>query len=83
MSKYTPMKHYLAGLPDNTQEITLSFNQIERILDAKLPSSAHRHQAWWSNEQDGRHVQAHSWMNAGWLVDTFNQKEKWVRFRRM
>jgi hypothetical protein len=82
MSKYTPLQNYLSGLPANQNDITLTFEQIERILNDPLPASAYQHQAWWANEQDGNHVEAHAWLNAGWRVDSFDQTKKWVRFIR-
>jgi hypothetical protein len=81
--KYTPLEKYLKALTGNKQDVTLSFEQIERILNDKLPASAHRHQAWWANEKEGSHVHAHSWLNAGWKVDSVNQKGKWVRLIRL
>jgi hypothetical protein len=83
MSKYAPLQKYLSGLPAYQKDITLSFEQIEGILHASLPLSAIHHQAWWANERNGAHVEAHSWMDAGWKVDSFDQKQKWVRFVRM
>ncbi len=82
MSKYSPLQAYLSSLPAEQKEITLSFEQIERILQDRLPLSAVRHGAWWANEVDGSHVEAHSWMDAGWKVEGFDQKQKWVKFRR-
>lgn len=80
--KYTPLEHYLTALQTSQQDITLSFDQIERILIDKLPPSAFKYQAWWGNQKKGSHVEAHAWMDAGWKVDTVNFNEKWVRFRR-
>jgi hypothetical protein len=80
--KYTPLEHYLRGLPESQWEVTMSFEQIERILNDRLPLSATQHRAWWSNETEGSHVEAHAWLNAGWKVDTVNSNGKWVRFRR-
>jgi len=82
MSKYTPMTKTLKSLPVTTKEITLKFDQLERITNDPLPPSAFKYREWWSNEEAGRHVQAHSWMNAGWLVETVNLQSQWVRFRR-
>ena len=39
--KYTPLENYLRDLPDSQREITLGFEQIERILNDKLPPSAY------------------------------------------
>ena len=80
--KYTPLEHYLRTLPGDQASITVSFEQIERILNDKLPPSACEHRAWWENERDGMHTHAHAWMNAGWLVDSLDQTGRMVRFRR-
>ena len=80
MSKYSPLQQFLAGLPGSQREITLTFYRIEEIIGSKLPKSAFQHRAWWSNEKDGDHVEAHSWLNAGWAVDTVDQTKCWVRF---
>ena len=80
--KYTPLEHYLRGLPENQRDVTLSFEQIERIINDKLPPSAQQHRAWWSNETDGDHVSAHAWLNAGWRVESVDQVRKLVRLSR-
>ncbi len=82
--KYTPLEHYLRDLPVTQKEVRLSFEQIERILNDKLPASAsaYEYQAWWANEKEGNHVNARAWANAGWKVDEVNFKGKWARFAR-
>ena len=80
--KYTPLEQYLTALPSDKRDVTLSFAQIERILNDRLPPSAHKYQAWWANQKKGNHVEAHAWMDAGWKVDTVNINQKWVRFIR-
>ncbi len=80
--KYAPLEHYLRELPVNQREVTLGFEQIERILNNKLPPSAYEYQAWWANEKEGNHVNARSWSNAGWKVDEVNFNEKWVKLVR-
>lgn len=82
MAKYTPIYEYLSGLPQSKNELTLSFGQIERIIGDRLPKSAHEYRPWWGNEQSGSHVQAKSWMNAGWKVDEVNLLNQWVRLVR-
>jgi hypothetical protein len=75
--KYTPLEQYLRDLPANQTQVTLGFEQIERILNGRLPPSAHQYQAWWANEKEGNHVNARAWANAGWKVEyvDFNRKQ--------
>jgi hypothetical protein len=75
--KYAPLEQYLRGLPANQSEVTLRFEQIETILNDKLPPSAYEYWAWWANEKEGNHVNARAWANAGWKVENvdFNRKE--------
>ena len=80
--KYDPLEKYLRALPVSQEELTLSFEAIEQILNDRLPPSAYEHRAWWGNQKQGTHVEAIAWMDAGWMVDTVDFKEKWVRFVR-
>ena len=80
--KYDPLEKYLRSLPVSQEELTLSFEAIEQILNDRLPPSAYEHRAWWGNQKQGTHVEAIAWMDAGWMVDTVDFKEKWVRFVR-
>jgi hypothetical protein len=80
--KYTPLEHYLRDLPINQKEVTLSFDQIERVLNDKLPPSAHKFQEWWSPEKHPRSPQKQAMGSAGWKVDTVDFRAKWVRFVR-
>ena len=77
MSKYDPLGSYLGGQTSN--ECTLTFSEVERIIRTSLPGSARRYRAWWSN---GDHVQAKSWMAVGWLVDRVDFDGETVDFRR-
>jgi hypothetical protein len=80
--KYDPLEKYLRSLPVSQEEVVLSFDIIEKVLGDTLPPSAHEHRAWWGNQQQGTHVEAIAWMDAGWMVDTVDLKEKWVKFVR-
>ena len=75
--KYTALENYLRDLPPDQTEVTLSFEQIERIVGARLPPSAYEYQQWWDHEKEGNHVNARAWANAGWKVQSidFNQKQ--------
>jgi len=81
-SKYTPLENFLRDLPATQKEVTLAFEQIERILNAKLPSSAYEDRRWWDNEKEGNHVNARAWANAGWKVESLDVNKKWVKLVR-
>jgi hypothetical protein len=80
--KYTPLEKYLRGLPVNQREVVLSFEQIEKVINAKLPPSAYGYQQWWENEKEGNHVNARAWSTAGWEVKGLDVHAKWVKFVR-
>ena len=80
--KYTPFENYLRDLAKSQSEVTLGFEQIERILNDKLPSSAYEDRRWWDNEKEGNHVNARSWSIAGWRVESLDFNEKWVKLVR-
>ena len=75
--KYTPFENYLRDLPASQKEVSLSFDQVEGILNNKLPSSAYEDQRWWEHETEGNHVNTRAWANAGWKVESvdFNRKQ--------
>ena len=65
MGRYDPLRQYLSGQPGDS--CTLTFRDVEEIIHNSLPSSARRannYKSWWAN--DKTHVQAASWMRAGW-----------------
>jgi hypothetical protein len=78
-STYAPLCTHLKTTEG--QEKTLSFQEIEAIIGAELPASAHQHRAWWANDAKG-HVQAKAWLNAGWKASV-NLSEKQVYFTRI
>jgi hypothetical protein len=80
--KYTPLENYLHDLPESQREVTLRFEQIEGIMNSKLPFSAYESPKWWDHEKEGNHVNARSWTNAGWKIESLDLNEKWVRFIR-
>lgn len=75
--KYTPLENYLREIPAHQKELTLSFAQIERIINARLPSSAYEYQQWWEHEKEGNHINARAWVSAGWKIQSvdFNRKQ--------
>lgn len=83
MSKYEPLHKFLKSIPPTINIQSLTFKEIERILGFNLPSSAYEHRAWWSNPTSAAdHPYAQSWLEAGWMVDSVDQLDKRVHFRR-
>jgi len=80
--KYTPLENYLRDLPVSQSEVSLDFEQIEGILDNKLPSSAYEDQRWWVHEMEGNHINKRAWTIAGWRVKSLDVKAKMVKFVR-
>jgi hypothetical protein len=64
--KYERLYQSLNKKEKEVSSLTLSMNEIEEILDFKLPPSAYKYSAWWANESEGTHTHAHSWLMAGW-----------------
>ena len=80
--KYEPLERYLRGLPVSQEDVTLTFTFIEQILNESLPAPAQQEHNWWGNQKQGTQVESIAWMDAGWLVEIVDLREKWVRFVR-
>ena len=86
----TPNYDRLATLLSETalrsDDVTLGFQDISRILGFPLPDSAFRYRQWWANQHDtsGR-PQARAWSTAGFRVEQVNldRTDGWVRFSRV
>ena len=61
--------------------ISLSFSDIERIIETDLPPSAFQYNQWWSNDSSpGR--QSYAWMSIGWRTrDVSLSKERLTFFK--
>lgn len=84
-SKYEPLRRHLVAHPDDQHALCLTFAEIEKIIAARLPSSAYERRAWWGNQSDvSRRPQARAWREAGYIVSTLDQDRAngWVRFVR-
>ena len=81
--KYTLLEKFLSDLPDNQREVALHFEQIEGILNSKLPSSAYEDQRWWEHEKEGNHVNARAWTNAGWKIESLDVNKQRVKLIRI
>ncbi len=80
MGKYEPIARKLKQASND--EYCASLSEIEEILGFKLPASARKHRAWWSNSYKGNHSQAEGWIGAGWETRDIDVKRERVRFVR-
>lgn len=60
---------------------TLTFAQVEDLINDNLPPSARQHRAWWANDSTSSR-QAEAWMTSGWAVDDVDLSAEVVRFKR-
>jgi hypothetical protein len=81
--KYTPLENYLRDFAKDQSEVMLSFEQVEKILNFELPSSAYEDRRWWEHETEGNHVNKRAWSNAGWKIASLDVNKKWVKFVRV
>lgn len=84
-SKYTPLRDFLLRVSDEgTNDVVLTYEEIEKLLQAELPASAYGQRTiglWWRN--DASHTQARNgWLAAGWMVQSIDRRSKRVYFTR-
>ena len=78
MSKYAPLGEYLREAKQTT--ISVSFDEIERILGTQLPTTALRHQSWWSNNPN---VVTHVWLKAGYKTVNVDVHGRKLEFHKL
>jgi hypothetical protein len=76
-SVYEPLRDHL--LFSGKQELKMSFAEIERVLRRKLPASARKRKAWWSNNRQG-HVQADAWLRSSYKTSDLDLSAQSVTF---
>ena len=64
MNKYDPLFRYLSE--QKSTKVTLSFSEIETIINAELPTSAYSYPQWWSNSKTKAHPYCRAWLDAGY-----------------
>lgn len=73
--KYEPLESYLKDRALASSRISLSFKEIETIIQSSLPKSASTYREWWSNQKDYKsRPQAKAWLSAGYEVEGVNQQ---------
>jgi hypothetical protein len=79
MSKYEALPQFLHQVDGAVRR--MSFTEIERIFGFRLPKSAYKHEAWWSNNETG-HSHARTWLKFGWRTEAVDLTKRHVTFRR-
>lgn len=79
MAKYEKLGHFLDE--HVSDEIPMTFAEIEHVVGQKLPSSS-RYPAWWSNNPSNN-VMTKIWLNAGYKTRNVNIEAKTVVFYRV
>lgn len=80
MSKYAPLERFLAG--QSVPELTMTFAEIERVLEAPLPPSAYKHRPWWSNSPENSSM-TRAWLNAGFKSADVDLVKRTLTFQRV
>jgi DNA-binding transcriptional regulator YiaG len=63
-------------------EVTLSIDQIARLIDGDLSPNAREKRAWWSNRDSPSAVQAHAWIQAGYHTSEIDLTQQTITFRK-
>jgi len=80
VSKYEALTIYLTDQPIERKELSLSFEDIERIMGTSLPKTARVDRPWWANTW--RNNQGSRWLRAGWKVGRVDLSKEKVVFVR-
>jgi hypothetical protein len=80
MGKYEPLGQFLRQ--QRTQEVPMTFREIERITGVKLPPKAQHHRAWWSNNPSNN-VMTKVWLDAGYESAQVDVTGRKLVFRRV
>lgn len=79
MSKYAPLTGYLSS--SGMDYILMTFAEVEDVIGDKLPRSAFEYRPWWSNNPSN-HVNAYSWLRAGYKTADVDMVERKLAFRK-
>ena len=80
--RYAALAEHLFSLSESRSRITLTFSEIERMIDGTLPASAREYRAWWSNDSS-RQPHADHWLSAGWRTDEVDLVREIISFSRI
>jgi hypothetical protein len=68
--------------PAPETSVTVTFDEIEVLIQSPLPRSAFAHRSWWANDSVS-HPQSVNWLDVGWRVANLNLTNRVVTFSRV
>ena len=77
-SRYDAIAELLESLESN--DLVVTFDQIEEAMESPLPASATGYQSWWANNENS--PQSRDWVRRGWRSHHPRLDERTVGFRR-
>jgi hypothetical protein len=77
---YQPLTDFL--LQQSYSIVSFSFSELEEVLGRKLPPTAYKNPAWWTNNPTG-HSQAKAWLAASFHAEPVVTDSKTVVFKRL
>ena len=79
--KYAPLGAHLRRAAPERSDVSLTFSEIERIIEERLPQGA-RAEPFWIGVHGKPPPRARAWLNAGWVAQPDLSHER-VRFHRL
>lgn len=79
MTKYAPLEQFLRHR--QTEEVPMTFAEIEKIIGRNLPEKASAIRAWWSNNPSNN-VMTKAWLAAGYKTERVDMASRRLVFRR-
>lgn len=80
--RYAALADWLQSQPGRIDQVQLTLNQIEEVINTGLPASARNHRAWWANDSVG-HSHSQLWLDAGWRTTYINLSQGKITFSRI
>lgn len=80
MGKYSALGDYLKR--QRSERVAMTFAEIEKVIGAKLPPSAHKHRPWWSNNPRNS-VMTKVWLDAGFESEQVDMPARKLVFHRV
>lgn len=77
---YRKLQSFLESVPEDQLQLALSFEELENIIQQKIPKTAYIDRPWWANTKAS--PQGKAWTTAGWNVESIYLKASTVVFRR-